>query len=671
MAHSAALAHRGLDQTLPVLNQDSIVSDAIISAKVCSVPAVNHLRCLHFTKLQLIRRLLRDGCEDHQVKPFIFHGPSGERLVAENSGLEGFIFAQRKFEQTFGKAASVALHQFYSMYLNHVLQGEELGRSLLAQIQEISKSKDSAEAKHDLLVELTRQKTEAWRNEVRNLDSSLWARHVRAYQVFPRTFNLQGFREAYDIQSSEPTSGGFFRDITHADFQALRRSSFSALRCMGTFPIGAVNAKGTGGGSPYSIKSHVVDSIHGSRHQVLRAFDRAAEHGLLSIFEVIPNHTSCDAKLLQANPSLYVHTRTAPSDSTGYFHYEHPEFGEFWIRHGGYKDLGTGKRSFWVDTLQLDFSKPETREFVISEILDLIKQYNLDGIRVDSAYQMLNDYLSKNWEGELAHPLPRREFLEELVLRVKSDCPHVAIMAEAFDGFDKLAECGVDLLYGMSRMIRNGGHIHEGWHEALVSRNPDQIRAAIDRAQFLSWQVGGPDILTFFGHQDFPSPERQFGDAWKWGAAVLSILRPGAFSFYAGTEAGFEAPCKEDHKMITFNEPVQIDWSGSTEDFSQFQRRLLLFAGSVRESLGEQTTMETLHPTSREHSAPWVGYLIRSSLPDRDLKIAVVVNPSSQPTTAQFLDPDSGKRISFEIDPAGPTGFEIVQIHGTSPVPEY
>jgi hypothetical protein len=123
--------------------------------------------------------------------------------------------------------------------------------------------------------------------------------------------------------------------------------------------------------------------------------------------------------------------------------------------------------------------------------------------------------------------------------------------------------------------------------------------------------------------------------------------------------------------MITFNEPVQIDWSGSTEDFSQFQRRLLLFAGSIRESLGEQTTMETLHPTSREHSAPWVGYLIRSSLPDRDLKIAVVVNTSSQPTTAQFLDPDSGKRISFEIDPAGPTGFEIVQLHGTSPVPEY
>lgn len=642
--------------------------DGIASAKVSPIPGLNRLRCTQFFRTKAIRRLLRDGCENQVVKPFVFHAPSGGSVVAENSGLEGFVHAQRRFQDRFGAPASERLFEHYVKYLEHVLGGEPMGCSLVSQVKEVQSSGFPLQERHSRLIEVVRSNTEQWRSKLKELDGALWSRHLRAYQIFPRTFNVEGFREAYGLPPAEGGSGKFFADFGGQEVEALRSHSFSALRPMGVFPIGSVNAKGTAGGSPYSIIAHDVDAAHGSRQEVRDSLERAYVSGMLTIFEVVPNHTACDARLLQLDPTLYVHTRTQPEDPEGYHHFRHPELGEFWIRYGGFRDLGTGMRSFWKDTLQLDFSRQETREVVISEICDLIRHFSLDGIRVDSAYQLLNWYLNKNWAGEMARELPQQEFLEELVMRVKTEFPHVAILAEAFTHFDQLSQCGFDLLYGISTMDRNGGYKHVGWHEALKSGKADTIRSAIERAEFLSWQLGGPDIVTFFGHQDFPSPQREFAGDWKWGAAVLAILRPGAFSFYAGTEACFEAPCREDNKVITFNEPVSIDWSGSATDFAGFQRYLLRVAGQVQEALGERTRIECLDPASSSKDEPWVGYVVRSTLPDVSWKLAVIVNTSPLPATAHVRDPDTGVSVVVELPPAGPDGFALMQLGPTARV---
>ncbi len=652
---------------------DPLNNDALANSKLCPLPGVERLRVLNFTDLQNLRRLLRDGCAGHAIDPFIFRAHDNGDVIAENSGLEGFVFSQKAFEQRFGTSASEQHTNDYFIYLVSVLRGESRGRILIERVRELASSRLSQPEKHRALINLVQAQVETWREEVNQLDRALWARHVRAYQVFPRTFNIDGFREIHGITPPEGrVAGGFFRDITEADLEAIRGLGFSALRLMGIFPIGSANAKGTAGGSPYSILVHDIDQAHGSRKDARRVFDLACERGILSISEVVPNHTACDSILLQTNPEFFVHTKERPADESGYFFFKHPRYGEYWIRYGGYRELGSGRREFWKDVLQLDFSNLKAREYVISEICDLIRNYNLDGIRVDSAYQLLNEYLQQNWgktaagqESELAFDLPSREFLAELVTRIKNEFPNVVIMAEAFTSFDRLAECGVDLIYGISSMPRRGGHIHSGWHQALESREPESIRAAIKRSEFLSWQVGGPDIITFFGHQDFPSPTRMFGEEWVYGAAVLSILRPGAFSFYAGTEACYEEPSDEPgYKSVCFNKPASIKWEGTSEELGQFLLKLLRLSRRLQDQdvFGERMTMEAIEPVVNGGRCVWAGYIIKSTNPAVPWKLAVVVNTAPEPTNVSFTNPDTNQLVTFELPPAGPEGYCLVQL---------
>jgi hypothetical protein len=597
------------------------------------------------------------------VKPFEFYRGTDRCLVAENSGLEGFVFSQKRFEQRFGKDASVAHFDDYVAYVSRVLEGEALGHALLVDVHRIAAASASLEQRHDDLIERIRAQTEAWRNEVSRLAPALWGKHARSYQIFHRALNQAGFEEAYGITTKKPITGRLFADLDVSHFEALRRHSFSAIRFLDTYEIGRTNAKGCAGGSPYSIRSHQINPSHGSMTEVRSTLDKVYQAGMMSIFEVVPNHTSCDAKLFERDPRMYVHTRERPEDPMGYFHYCHPEMGDFWIRFGGYKNLRTGQREFWVDTLQLDFSNPYTRDHCISQILDLIRSTQLDGIRIDSAYQMLNKYVQVNWSGELARELPEREFLEELITRVKIEFPHVVVAAEAFSDFDKLAECGVDLLYGLTSMERHGGHLHQGWHEAMLTADAETIRKAIEREEFLVWQVGGPSTICFWQHIDRAAIEYEFEESLKYAAAVLTVLKPGALSVYNGAEVCIDTRCPEDNKVSSFNIPWQIDWSRRDMPFSQFMSNLFLIASNIRQEFGEQTQLETLYPITTGANNTWVGYTIRSSDPSVTAGVHVVVNLSDSPVKAHFWDPVSAQECKVDIGPRGPHGWELVQVN--------
>ncbi|NDC38480.1 MAG: hypothetical protein EBZ48_10565, partial [Proteobacteria bacterium] len=309
-------------------------------------------------------------------------------------------------------------------------------------------------------------------------------------------------------------------------------------------------------------------------------------------------------------------------------------------------------------------SNPDTRDLVIAQVKDLIEIYGVQSFRIDSAYQLLNRYFEGNWNGEMQAPIPEREFLDRLITEIKSEFPGVAFVAEAFDGWDDLSECGFDLIYGINDMLRRGGHMHHGWHDSLVSRDPWRIRQALRRAEFLHWQEGGADMLTFFGQHDKTAPWNELGE-WKWGAAALTLLKPGALSVYSGTDAQFEAPCKEDRKMITFNEPTKINWKGLHSDFGLFQRRLGELFARMHDRLGE-LTFQTLLPTN--HEERWVGYIITgNTLGAAGEKVIVIANPSDHPTTVTVSRPDLGiDSLSLPLQRCGPEGFEIITLPGST-----
>jgi hypothetical protein len=284
----------------------------------------------------------------------------------------------------------------------------------------------------------------------------------------------------------------------------------------------------------------------------------------------------------------------------------------------------------------------------------------VQSFRIDSAYQLLNRYFEGNWNGEMQAPLPEREFLDRLISEIKSEFPGVAFIAEAFDGWDDLSECGFDLIYGINDMLRRGGHMHHGWHDSLVSKDPWRIRNALRRAEFLHWQEGGADMLAFFGQHDKTAPWNELGD-WKWGAAALTLLKPGALSVYSGTDAEFEAPCKEDRKMITFNEPTRINWKGLHSDFGVFQRKLGELFSRMQDRLGE-LTFHALEPAAAEES--WVGYVITATGGAKGgEKVVVVANPCNEATAVTISRPDLGlAQLTLNLPGCGQESFEIIGI---------
>jgi len=238
----------------------------------------------------------------------------------------------------------------------------------------------------------------------------------------------------------------------------------------------------------------------------------------------------------------------------------------------------------------------------------------------------------------------------------------VVVAAEAFTDFDKIAECGVDLIYGLTSMERHGGHQHQGWHEALLSGNAGTIRKAIEREEFLVWQVGGPSTICFWQHIDRAAIEYEFEESLKYAAAVLTVLKPGALSVYNGAEVCIDTRYPEDGKVSSFNIPWQIDWTRRELPFSKFMRHLFLVAAGIRTQLGEQTQLETLYPVDEGCGASWVGYAIRSGDPSVRGAVHVLVNLSDSPTTARFIDSLTRTEYRIELGPRGASGWELVQI---------
>jgi hypothetical protein len=622
-------------------------------------------RLLQHHSLTELKRILRHGTEDldgRRILPFGFIAPNQEVLNAEASGLEGFVFTERKFCARFGRAASEALIQHYFRYSLSLLNGARQTQAAQLEIQAIRDSSDPAPKQYERFITFLRAYVDGLRDQVRALDKAHWSHWSRMYHIFTRAFDLPEWRALHGKPPGEPAAAeSIFKEFGTPELQTLRSLSFNTIRWMGTFPIGKERAKGTGGGSPFAMQRFEVDGSLGTQSEVAAQMELAAAQGIRGVFELVLNHTAVDSDLVKINPRLFVHSRIRPHDPTNYFHYVSEQHGEFWIRLGGHIDEGSGQRAFFTDTIQLDLSNRDTRDLLIAQTKDLVRRYGVQAFRVDMAYKLRNDRFRECWGKQAARSEPgQREFLEELITSVKVAFPGVAFIAEAFSSWDELSEDGFDLIYGLQHMSLRGGTLHLGWHDALLERNPERIRAAIQRAEFLHWQEGGADMLTFWGQHDKPAFWRIFGDEWKWGAALLTLMRPGALNVLAGTEVGFEDPCDEDGKVVTFNKPTKIQWRREPDEFSSYQMALLRHFHELECQWGEMT-FELIPAPANEH---WVGYVIRPvGAKPADPKVLVLANPTPNPTTVTIDRPDLGVAgIKLSLERCGPNGNELVWV---------
>ncbi len=582
------------------------------------------------------------------IMPFTFNLTDGGRVTAPSAGIEGFIWAEHEIVATKGKEAVLKNLDDYFRYLDALLAPVSWSAEARQAIRGIEAGNPDPAQRYDRLMAFVADFTGTLRDRVAASDTSSWIRSARIYEIFPRAYNLEGKRRNRG-QWQAQGQGGFFADFGTQDLADIKEKGFDALWVMGIFPIGKRNAGGTAGGSPYSVRDHAAVNPDLGTKDEMRAFvARAHAQGLRVIIDFIPNHTSMDSKLLTEHPEFFINRPAgAGRPPNGYFEQSAPDGRKLWVRNGGYDSYGT--RAYWEDTAQVDYSNPALRQEMVRIVGSWVDDVGVDGFRVDMAYQVTNAYFGRNWSGEMGGPLPRREFLEELITQVKSRYPGVGFIAEGYDRFDDLSSAGFDLVYSKNNMDRPGGHV--GLYDALVSRDPGWIHEALRREAFLAWQQGGMSQLVFTGNHDEVSPQRAFGP-WMGGATFLMSMMPGAQLLYGSQEIGFDQPTDGEAKPIPFSVPTQVDWAHADQGITRFYNQTFAVQRWVRGSLGN-ATMEALG------GGKWVGYLLWPAQEGggRPRAVAVLANPTAESVDVTFTDPKLGAHRGT----LAPYGYDLVR----------
>ncbi len=554
------------------------------------------------------------------VEPFMWRSMNGLAARAQNAGLEGFYWTKTELEEKFGEAAWKHHYDDYFGYADWVLAQQQWTGGLRKELEQIKGQKGNPSARNEKLNTFLSKTIKGLQDACAGDKPAAWVRKARIYQLFPRAYNLNGRRAASTgvgtmASTLQPV---FFRDFNKGDFETIKEMGFDTIWPMGIFPVGEKNRSGNGGGSVFSIKDHSRLNPELGTEEDFKKFVRLAhESGMKVIIDLVPNHTSQDSAWLEENPDYYIGFKAELLSSTrtpkGYFSYKHST-GDYYIAEGAY-DCGGAELCTWNDVAQLDFSKPALRQKMTEMATGWISKYDIDGFRVDMAYQDLNRVFARNW----GLCMPKEEYFTTLIEAARKIKPSAAFIAEAYDNQDDLSAAGFDLFYNKSEWKRVEGQ--SGWYDAFWRARLLEVTPAISRAAFLAWQQGGAGGLSFFINHDEPSVQKIFG-ARLPAVAMLTMLLPGPVLFYNGTEIGFDASTPNESKTIPFSIPVQINWQGGDPEVKATFSKVFEEAAKLRQRLGDYD----IHPLRPKPGEYWTGYVMISKKHPKT-RVALIANP--------------------------------------------
>jgi glycosidase len=598
---------------------------------------------------QQLKQLLSTGRwrDDKQlVSPFLFRHADGLAARAQNSGLEGFFHEKLALEDQYGAQAFGGHFEDYFLYADYMLSLQPGMDSARAKLNELRPQNKKLVERNDKFNALMGDILAGLQRQYAAQNPAGWVLKSRVYQIFPRAYNIAGRRTAQPLAQPDPQIPEgrevFFRDFSDGDFQRIKNLGFDTLYVMGIYPVGERNRSGTGGGSVFSAKDFTTVNPELGTMDDFRHFVKIAHaNGMKVVIDFIANHTSQDSALLAENPEYFMYKipdgdpQKPPQD---YFPYERN--GKWWwIRTGGY-DCGGDTLCTWDDVAQLDYSNPATQARLTEILQSWVKDADVDGFRVDMAYQDLSSVFRRNWQ----LCMPRGEFFTRLINAVRTVKPSTAFIAEAYANQDELSAAGFDLFYNKTEMDRLEGQ--SGWYDAFMHASQPEIAAAINRAAFLSWQKAGAGGLAFFGNHDEPSPKRIFG-ARLPATAMATMLLPGAVLVYNGAENGFDkAIAGGEQKTIPFSIPVKIDWGFADPQVKPVMDAVFAQAKELRAKLGEYTIWPLFPPAG----SGWNGYLLRS--PDNpDADSALLFNATNVTAKVNVKNKKTGLYFSGILKP--------------------
>ena len=265
------------------------------------------------------------------------------------------------------------------------------------------------------------------------------------------------------------------------------------------------------GGSGFAITGYTVHARLGGNAALSRLRQRLRQRGLCLLLDFVPNHMGLDHPWVDEHPEYFVSgteldLARAPQNFT-------------WIkRQQGDLLLAYGRDPYfpgWPDTLQLDYSNPDTQEAMISELLKVAGQ--CDGVRCDMAMLILPEVFERTWNKQ-AHP-----FWPKAIRQVRERFPNFYFMAEVYWDLEwTLQQQGFDYTYDKRLYDR----LREG-HARPV------------REHFFAELNYQDRLARFLENHDEPRAAATFPLAAHEAAAVLTYLSPGLRFFHMGQFEGW------------------------------------------------------------------------------------------------------------------------------------
>jgi 1,4-alpha-glucan branching enzyme len=228
-----------------------------------------------------------------------------------------------------------------------------------------------------------------------------------------------------------------------------------------------------------------------------------------------------------------------------------------------YADPRLGEHPEW-GTLVFDFGRNEVRNFLIASALFWLREYHLDGLRVDAVASMLyRDYSREpgDWIPNLhggRENLEAVKFLRELNRAVREECPGCITIAEestAWPGVSRAVDeggLGFTLKWNLGWMHDTLGYfaresIHRRWHQ-----NDLTFASLYEHTEHFVMPLSHDEVV----HGKGSLLGKMAGDEWQQFANLRAMLayqytRPGKKLLFMGTEL---APWDE------WNATRSLDW---------------------------------------------------------------------------------------------------------------
>ncbi len=263
-------------------------------------------------------------------------------------------------------------------------------------------------------------------------------------------------------------------------------------------------------GSPYAIDAYIPSRLIGSVADLRQARDAIRGAGMKLILDYVPNHFNAHSRLIIDHPQCFLAVDHAPSEDADYYPWAGRTFA-----HGRDPYFPS-----WSDTVQIDYFKAETHEFMLAQLLAIAPL--CDGVRCDMAMLLLPEIFEQTWQKHRPAEVYGESFWRPTIARVKEDFPQFTFIAEAYwNTGDRLHGEGFDYVYDKYLL------------DLLTHQSTAEIYGHLQAS--LSYQS---KTVRFIENHDEPRSLHTMGESKSRAASVAFATLPGMRLFYDGQWQG-------------------------------------------------------------------------------------------------------------------------------------